>query len=422
MSMAREEMTTIELEAETVGEVPAPVTESSRPTSIELFAGAGGLALGVERAGFRTLATVERDRWACDTIRENAAAGHELVSAWTVIESDVREHDWSRYGDDVALVSGGPPCQPFSMGGRGLAAEDPRDMFPATADVLAAVRPRAFIIENVRGLTRPSLALYYEYVRLRLSMPEMRPRRNETWPEHLERMRRSSERGGGSLRYRVTPTLLDAADYGVPQRRHRVFMVGFREDIDVDWSFPRVTHSQLALIRDQWVTGDYWERNGVSKQKRPEAPSASVIRRAAGEHPPLRPWVTVREALQGLPEPGSRAARSIPNHVYQAGARSYTGHTGSPLDQPSKALKAGGHGVPGGENMVLRPDGSVRYFTVRESARLQTFPEDYVLHGSWGEAMRQLGNAVPVDLARVVAQGVHDAIVNGTNRSAGGRA
>lgn len=415
-------MTTIEREVEELlVDDPAPHADASRLTSIELFAGAGGLALGVAAAGFRTLGTVERDRWACDTIRENAAAGHRLVNDWAVIETDVRDHDWDSYGD-VDLVSGGPPCQPFSTGGRGLAAEDPRDMFPATADVLAAVRPRAFIIENVRGLTRPSLALYYEYVQLRLSMPEMRPRRNETWPEHLERMRRSSRRRGGGLRYHVTPTLLDAADYGVPQRRHRVFMVGFRDDLDVSWSFPEVTHSHLALIRDQWITGDYWERNRVSRRHRPEAPSANLIRRAAGEHPPLLPWTTVRESLADLPEPTSRAAGGIPNHVHQPGARSYPGHTGSPLDQPSKALKAGGHGVPGGENMMLRPDGSVRYFTVRESARLQTFPDDYVLHGSWGEAMRQLGNAVPVDLARVVAQGVHDVLIDRTTDPAGGQA
>lgn len=94
------------------------------------------------------------------------------------------------------------------------------------------------------------------------------------------------------------------------------------------------------------------------------------------------------------------------NHVFNPGARSYPGHTGSPLDEPGKTLKAGDHGVPGGENMLLRPDGSVRYFTVREAARLQTFPDDYVFRGSWTETMRQLGNAVPVRLAEVIAGSV----------------
>src|SRR5690606_17264971 len=97
---------------------------------------------------------------------------------------------------------------------------------------------------------------------------------------------------------------------------------------------------------------------------------------------------------------------AIPNHRFQVGARTYVGHTGSPLDEPAKTLKAGVHGVPGGENMLRRPDGTVRYFTVRESARLQTFPDDYVFHGSWTETMRQLGNAVPVDLAETIARSV----------------
>ncbi|MGA3304360.1 MAG: DNA cytosine methyltransferase, partial [Methylovirgula sp.] len=93
-------------------------------------------------------------------------------------------------------------------------------------------------------------------------------------------------------------------------------------------------------------------------------------------------------------------------HRFQDGARSYPGHTGSPLDEPAKALKAGVHGVPGGENMLRKPDGSVRYFTVRESARLQTFPDGYEFMGSWSETMRQLGNAVPVELARLVGEDV----------------
>jgi DNA (cytosine-5)-methyltransferase 1 len=124
------------------------------------------------------------------------------------------------------------------------------------------------------------------------------------------------------------------------------------------------------------------------------------------ERPDTLAWQTVRDCISTLPDPQSQLANSVANHRFQAGARSYAGHTGSPLDLPAKTLKAGVHGVPGGENMLLKPDGTVRYFTVRESARLQTFPDDYQLHGSWTEAMRQLGNAVPVELARVVASDV----------------
>jgi DNA (cytosine-5)-methyltransferase 1 len=108
-----------------------------------------------------------------------------------------------------------------------------------------------------------------------------------------------------------------------------------------------------------------------------------------------------------LPEPVDYIEHpTILNHVGNPGARSYPGHTGSPLDEPSKTLKAGDHGVPGGENMIAFPDGRVRYFTVREAARLQGFPDDYRFSGPWTECLRQLGNAVPVGLAAAVADSV----------------
>ena len=96
------------------------------------------------------------------------------------------------------------------------------------------------------------------------------------------------------------------------------------------------------------------------------------------------------------------------NHVLITGARSYHGHTGSPLDEPSKTLKAGDHGVPGGENTVVMENEAVRYLTVREAARLQTFPDEYFFPCAWTESMRQIGNAVPVKLAEIVARSIHD--------------
>src|SRR5690606_3766583 len=98
------------------------------------------------------------------------------------------------------------------------------------------------------------------------------------------------------------------------------------------------------------------------------------------------------------------------NHDFIPGARSYKGHTGSPLDEPAKTLKAGDHGVPGGENMLLKHDETVRYFTIREAARLQTFPDDYVFGESWSETMRQLGNAVPVTLAECLLKSIRSTI------------
>jgi len=117
--------------------------------------------------------------------------------------------------------------------------------------------------------------------------------------------------------------------------------------------------------------------------------------------PKRLPWITVRDALKGLPDPRENSTDFL-NHVFRDGARMYPGHTGSILDYPSKTLKAGDHGVPGGENMIRFYDNKVRYLTVRESARIQAFPDDYCFSGSWTESMRQIGNAVPVKLAEVV--------------------
>src|SRR5437763_173387 len=93
------------------------------------------------------------------------------------------------------------------------------------------------------------------------------------------------------------------------------------------------------------------------------------------------PWLTVRDAISDLPNPERFPNNNVPDHRFYPGAKSYIGHTGSPLDEPAKTLKAGDHGVPGGENMLASPDGSLRYFTVREAARLQTFPDDYIFEG-----------------------------------------
>jgi DNA (cytosine-5)-methyltransferase 1 len=125
---------------------------------------------------------------------------------------------------------------------------------------------------------------------------------------------------------------------------------------------------------------------------------------------PTKPWKTVRDAITDLPDPEKSFSKDAFDHKFNPGARTYAGHTGSPLDEPAKTLKAGDHGVPGGENMLLKPNGSVRYFTVRESARLQTFPDDYRFPGSWTESMRQLGNAVPVTLAQAVGMSVADCL------------
>jgi len=379
-------------------------------TSVELFAGAGGLGMGLARAGFRHRAVVEWNQWACDTIRRNQALGHELVADWPVRQADVRQFDFASIREPIDVVAGGPPCQPFSMGGRHRAHDDARDMFPAMAEAIRQLRPRAFIVENVKGLTRPAFAAYFDYILARLRFPEIVRAAGEAWTDHARRLRRDGRRGG--LAYNIAVRVLNAADYGVPQIRERVFIVGFRDDasgMDAPcWSFPKPTHCRDALLADQWLSGDYWERHRMPRAARTEVPRAALARLRDRRPEGANAWRTVRDALAELPDPeiDPAAARRFSDHRFQPGVKFYPGHTGSSLDLPAKTLKAGDHGVPGGENALVRPDGTGRYFTVRESARLQTFPDSYVLEGAWSEAMRQLGNAVPVALAHAVAAGV----------------
>jgi DNA (cytosine-5)-methyltransferase 1 len=338
--------------------------------SVELFAGAGGLAIGMAKAGFHHAAVIEWNADACETFRENKRHHTHHVEEWPLHEGDVRHFDYGTLGGDVMVVSGGPPCQPFSMGGKHRGHMDARDMFPEAVRAVRELRPKAFIFENVKGLKRDTFATYFEYIRLQFTYPSLQRR-----------------------------------------ERERVFIVGFRADLGIGWSFPKPTHSEEALLRSKWITGHYWDRHKVAKKDRPDlegrrAARVERLRRGQLFGEGQVPWLTVRDAISDLPDPESFPNNKVPNHRFNPGARSYQGHTGSRLDEPAKTLKAGDHGVPGGENMLARADGSVRYFTVREAARLQTFPDDYIFRGAWTEAMRQLGNAVPVRLAEVVAQSV----------------
>jgi len=377
--------------------------------SVELFAGAGGLGMGLHKAGFHPMTVVEWDHDCCETLRENQIFGHPVVSDWPLVEGDVRHEDFKRFEDQLDLISGGPPCQPFSLGGKHQAHDDARDMFPQAIRAVREARPRAFIFENVKGLTRTAFRNYFEYIKLQLEQPEVVARRDEEWTSHLARLERHHTHGArDGLHYRVLAQVVNAADHGVPQRRERVVFVGFRDDLDLEWNFPIPTYSAESLLWDQFGSGDYWERHKVAKADRPADPAASARAAKMTRRPTTCAWLTVRDAINDLPDPEWErdASRKIANHRFQPGARSYAGHTGSPLDEPAKTLKAGVHGVPGGENMLSLPAGGVRYFTVRESARLQTFPDDFVFHGSWSETMRQLGNAVPPRLAEVIGRDV----------------
>lgn len=316
--------------------------------SLELFSGCGGLAKGLEQAGFKHCAFVEINRWACESLRAN-------FNPSLVHEVDVRTFDFKTIGA-VDLVAGGPPCQPFSLGGLSRAYADARDMFPQAIRAIHELAPKGFIFENVKGLLRKSFSDYFEYVVLRLTYPERTPPVGGNWKDHLVALRRIDFASYSGLKYDVQCRLLNAVDYGVPQNRERVFIVGIRRDLERKWEWPS-------------------KRVG---------------------------WTTIADVIGSLPDP--RTGKGPEDHVFIGGAREYPGHTGSDYNKPSKTIKAGAHGVPGGENMIRFPDGSLRYMTVHEAKVIQTFPEGYRICGSWGEALRQIGNAVPVRLARLMGE------------------
>lgn len=352
--------------------------------SVELFGGCGGLALGIEKAGFNHRIVVEKDAAAAGTMEFNRGKFGSRSSEFTVLCEDVGLVDWQPYRG-AALVAGGPPCQPFSGGGIGAGNLDPRDKWPEALRAVREIRPSAFMFENVKGLMRPKFDDY----------------------------RNSVTQAFRDLGYSVTVVLTDAADYGVAQRRHRVFFLGVGEDVGSAPVVPDGTHSCERLVWDKWVDGTYWPRVGMDG---PDpititAREKQILKRLerTGEKPTSAAWRTVREALLPLGEPNGENG-----HILKEGAKAYPGHTGSMLDLPSKAIKAGVHGVPGGENMFVRDGGGVRYYTVREAAAIQGFPVDYVFPGSWSAAMKQIGNAVPVRLAEVMAGAVVSALTSGS--------
>jgi DNA (cytosine-5)-methyltransferase 1 len=384
--------------------------------SIELFAGAGGLAIATANAGFTHSALLEWDRDACETIRINQAAEHSAVRDAVLIDGDVADYGFTAHRDEIDLVSGGPPCQPFSIGGKHRGYEDARNMFGHAIRAVRQIRPKAFLLENVKGLLRPNFSKYYGYITLQLTYPDIIRIGDEEWTDHLARLEKHHTKGRyNGLKYNIVFQLLNAADYGVAQRRERVVIVGVRSDLGIRFAFPTPTHEEDALLYDQWVTGEYWERHRVPNGQRPKRPTnlAARIDRLAAlwASAMLKPWRTVRDAIDDLPRIAvGRQCPLTPNHFLNPGARSYKGHDGSPWDAPAKTLKAGDHGVPGGENTLRYQNGSVRYFSVRECARLQTFPDEWVFAGSWTESMRQLGNAVPVRMLEVVARELRETI------------
>jgi DNA (cytosine-5)-methyltransferase 1 len=380
--------------------------------TIELFSGTGGLALGLHRAGFYPTALIELDEKSCKNINANISNGNREIAEWKVNQTDIRDVKFTDYGTDIQFVTGGPPCQPFSIGGKHKSNSDSRDMFPEAVRAVRELKPQGFIFENVRGLLRKSFCEYFNYILLQLSYPEIIVREGMDWINHFELLKRyDKSRTNKSLEYNVVYKLLNAADYGVAQQRQRVIIVGFRSDFEIKWSFPKPTHSRDALLYSKYGDSSYWDEHKIVKKHRPEASTMEVQQTQMVDKSILgERWQTVRDAIKGLPNPINNDIHNYYNHEFRGGAKSYAGHSGSVLDEPSKTIKAGVHGVPGGENTIVLDNGSLRYYTVRESARIQAFPDNFIFHGSWTESMRQIGNAVPVKLASAIGKSVVDQI------------
>lgn len=375
-------------------------------TSIELFAGGGGMAVGTRQAGFRHLALVEWFAPAAKVLRHNARLHPTLWGTSEVHEQDVRQ--WLleteiRKGE-VDLVAGGPPCQPFSLGGVHAGDDDDRNMFPAAVETVRKFEPKFVIFENVPGLTRPSFAPYFEYIKRQLEKPAVKPKAGELWTEHDARIRRSNPT---RLRYHVYQHLLDAADFGLPQNRRRVFLVGIRSDVNGADTWPREIereYSRDALLYDQWVSGDYWTEHGLAMPELPDGLHNRILDLKEAGRPEQKRWRTIRDAIVGLPPPiDGEEALEVTGHRGIPGARSYPKHSGSPYDWPAKTIKAGVHGVSGGEAMIRFDDGSLRYLTVRESARIQGFQDDYEFPVARSRSMGAIGNAVAAPMARLLA-------------------
>ncbi len=368
--------------------------------SLEIFAGGGGLALGVTQAGFNHSFLVEWDQDSTKTLYHNSPKFGLHTDVEWIFNGDIHQVDFTNYSGKVDLVSGGPPCQPFSIGGKSKAYNDKRDLFSEATRALAEIQPKAFIFENVRGLLRKNFAKYFGYVILQLTYPTIARMENQGWIDHLAQLEKHHTGSNhDELKYNVVFRLVNAADYGIPQKRDRVFIIGFRSDIDGNWSFPEETHSEESLNYSKYGSKEYWEKHSIQ----PNIENRTI-------HPEIfanrkKPWVTVRDALADLPD--SSKPNDVYNHIMQYGAKTYPGHTGSALDEPAKTIKAGTHGVPGGENMVILDSGKVRYFSVREA-----FPDDYFFPCSWSESMRQIGNAVPVKLGEIVADSVRRTLIS----------
>ncbi len=213
-------------------------------------------------------------------------------------------------------------------------------MFPEVFRAVRELQPKAFLLENVRGLTRTSFRPYFDYIIEQLAFPHVAARPDESWEDHKARLLFYHGLGdavdgplGGQTsdrRYDIAPPrVYNVADFGVPQQRHRVFIIGFRHDLGRSWSFPKPTHSEDALLYAQYVDGSYWAEHDVPCRPVPSKLEKKIRDLAARPKPATLRWRTVRDAIGDLPEPVKYQPHpDYDHHVGIPDARVYPGHTG----------------------------------------------------------------------------------------------
>lgn len=324
-------------------------------TLLELFAGAGGLAVGLEKAGLKCVALNEIDRWACDTLRKNRPN-------WNVLEGDIKNFDFKDYHNKVDVVTGGFPCQAFSYAGKKLGLNDARGtLFYEFARVVKEVNPVLCIGENVRGL------LSHENGKTLQGMLSI-----------LD-----------EIGYNVVPIqVLKAINYKVPQKRERLILVGIRKDVTTKFEYPhpykRIYNLSDALKKGELFDCDVPQSDGVKYPKRKKEILELV--------PPKGYWRDLPIEIQ----------KEFMGQSFYLGG----GKTGMARrigwDEPCLTLTCS----PAQKQTERCHPEETRPFTVREYARIQTFPDDWQFTGSVAQQYKQIGNAVPVNLGREVGYSI----------------
>ena len=185
--------------------------------------------------------------------------------------------DTTRFRPDIALLAAGAPCQPFSLAGNHLGDEDDRNLFAEVFRAQRALLPRAVLLENVWGLARPSFRPYLEYLLFQLALPFSSAHAHESWSTHSQRLKTEAQmdQARDEPSYDVRIAAVECANYGVPQRRNRLFVVAFRTDLDITWKWPEASHSEDALLFAKSLSGTYWREHGVRPRQSVVHPDSS---------------------------------------------------------------------------------------------------------------------------------------------------